>query len=138
MSNTNRKENIVSKRGKTHVLPATDVDQFATEVLSRGLGAALPQNLPDRWLRRLGRDIVISQKAILEGRDDDPNVKIATLLLVVAAFLSEKLVSCGADPALSDDMLLVGLQRYESAISEEIIGRQTGVFLRKYTLDTIV
>ena len=68
MSNTNRKENVVSKRGKIHALPATDVDQFATEVLSRGLGAALPQNLPDRWLRRLGRDIVISQKAILEGQ----------------------------------------------------------------------
>lgn len=138
MNTMDRKANtFVSKRGKIHPIPASDVDQFATEVLSFGVEAALPHNLPDRWLKRIGRDVAESLKANWEGRDD-PKITLATPLLVVTTLLSERAVLSGSVPRLDEEELLRGLNRYGDAITEEIIGRATGVFICNYTIDTII
>lgn len=138
MSNINRKANaFITKRGKIHAIPASDVEQFAAEILSFGVEAALPQNLPDRWLKRIGRDVAESLKANYEGRDD-PKISLATPLLAVTALLSERVAFSGAVPSLYEEELLHGLERYGDAITEEIIGRATGVFIRNYTVDSVV
>lgn len=118
-------------------IPKTDLDKLLKEVLSRGPAAALPRNLPDRWLRALGRDIARARKANLEGRPEDPSVDIAAPLLVVASLLTD---AKGIDPShmtFSTLELKECVDRFGAAIADEIVGRETGVFVQDYTLENI-
>lgn len=123
---------------RNKIVPKTDLDKLSKEVLARGCDAALPRNLPDRWLRALSRDIVRAQKAELEGRGDDTSVDISGPLLVVAALVASKRHENLQETNLSPAELTDGLNKFGRAIAEEIIGRETGVFLRQYSLQNIV
>lgn len=119
-------------------IPKTDVDKLLSEVLSRGPLAALPKNLPDRWLRALGRDIARAQKANLEGRPEDPDVDVSAPLLVVASFLTAARGIAPEQFAMSSLELKDGMDRFGEAICNEIIGRETGVYVQEFTLENIV
>ena len=117
-------------------IPKTDLDKLLKEVLSRGPAAALPRNLPDRWLRALGRDIARARKANLEGHNDDPAIDIAAPLLLVATLTQAKSAPA-SETAFGAEDLKKSLDKFAVAIAEEIVGRETGVFVREYTLDNI-
>lgn len=123
---------------RTRAVPKTDLNKLSGEVLSRGCEAALPQNLPDRWLRLIGRDIVEARKALLEGEEDGPEIDISGPLLIVVALISKKNRKNSLVDEFSTDELMAGLDSYGRAIQEEIVGRQTGVFLRQYTVENVV
>ena len=55
----------------------TNFELLTKEILSKGVTAALPKNLPDRWLRTLGRDVVRSQKAAMAGKNTTNDIDIA-------------------------------------------------------------
>lgn len=122
---------------RTKTFPQTDLEKFHKEVLSRGIHAALPQNLPDRWLRLIGRDMVRSQKADMNGFDD-PSIDISTPVLIVSYFLSRKAEFHSPESGFSSEELMDGIDKFWNAIPDEIIGRETGMFLRQYTVDNIV
>jgi hypothetical protein len=71
-------------------VPKTNLEKLANEVLSRGPSAALPKNLPDRWLRAIGRDLLKAQKANMEGRDDDPSLDLNGPILLVTALRTHR------------------------------------------------
>ncbi|WP_132258787.1 hypothetical protein [Paucimonas lemoignei] len=125
---------------RTRTVPRTDLNKLSSEVLSRGCEAALPQNLPDRWLRLLGRDVVEARKAFLEENEeqDGPEIDISGPLLIVVALLSKKNRKTSLVDEFSTDELMASLDSYGRAIQEEIVGRQTGVFLRQYTVENVV
>lgn len=123
---------------RVRTVPKTDLTKLTNEVLSRGCNAALPQNLSDRWLRVLGRDVGKAQKALLEGHEDDLDVDISGPLIIVAAFMARKREVNAKNEGVSHDELLAGLEVFGRAIQEEILGRETGVFLRQYTLDNFI
>lgn len=127
-----------TKMRRIRTIPKTDLDKLLNEVLSRGPVAALPRNLPDRWLRALGRDLARAQKANLEGRPEDPSVDISAPLLVVASLLT---AARGVDPtqmSMSSLELKESLDQFGVALRNEIIGRETGVFVQDFTLENIV
>lgn len=121
---------------RARLVPKTDLNKLTGEVLSRGCEAALPHNLPDRWLRPIGRDIAEARKAYLE--EDGPEIDLCGPLLIVIALLSRKKGKNSAVDEFSTDELMAGLDSYGRAIQEEIIGRQTGVFLRDYTVENVI
>lgn len=123
---------------RIRTIPKTDLDKLLKEVLSKGPVAALPRNLPDRWLRALGRDLARAQKANLEGRPEDPSVDISAPLFVVASFLTATRGIAPEQISMSPLELKEGIDRFSDAIHNEIIGRETGVFVRDFTLENIV
>lgn len=110
-------------------IPKTNIDKLAKEVLSRGPTAALPKNLPDRWLRAIARDLMRVQKAELEGRGDDPSLDLSGPLLLVATLRSHRLAP--EDASFSAEDLKEDLEKFAVAVTDEILGRETGVFLRR-------
>jgi hypothetical protein len=127
----------LNSRPSTRHVPKTDLDKFVREILSRGPDAALPQNLPNRWLRALARDIAVSRKAKEQGKDDS-DIDISAPLLVVIALLNGADPFAGLRSEISDKDLMEGLESFEQALYDEIVGRETGVFLREYNIGNIV
>jgi hypothetical protein len=122
----------------TRTVPKTDIGKLAKEVISRGPAAALPKNLPDRWLRAIGRDLARAQKAQLEGRDDAPEADLSGALLLVAALQSHQQNNSHAEMEFSIADLKNSLEKFSVAVTDEIIGRETGVFLRRHDINSIV
>src|SRR4051812_41840654 len=108
-------------------IPKTDINKLAKEVLSRGATAALPKNLPDRWLRAIGRDFARIQKAHLEGRDDPPEADLTGAILLVAALRTHKSGVPAEEMNFTVADLKEDLDKYSTAVLDEIIGRETGV-----------
>jgi len=117
-------------------VPKTNLEKLAKEVLSRGPSAALPKNLPDRWLRAIGRDLMRAQKAQLEGREDDPSLDLTGPLLLVAALRTHQQAADLDDTGFSVEELKEDLEKFAVAVTDEIIGRETGVFLRRHDLQS--
>lgn len=115
-------------------VPKTNLEKLAKEVLSRGPNAALPRNLPDRWLRAIGRDLLKAQKANLEGRDDDPSLDLTGPILLVAALLTHRQKVPLDEASFTPQDIKEELDDYAVAIADEIIGRETGVFLKRSEL----
>lgn len=111
-------------RRSRHV-PRTDMDALFREVVARGPEAALPQNLPDKWLRAIVRD---TRRAAMSG-DGDP----ARSAMVLAFALADATV----DKAVLDERLPDCIASYQLALIEELIGRQTGIFPHPYSLSDI-
>lgn len=115
-------------------VPKTNLEKLTKEVLSRGPNAALPKNLPDRWLRAIGRDLLRAQKANMEGREDDLSLDLTgPLLLVVALRTHRQNVPYGQASFTAQD-LKEELNEYAVAVADEIVGRETGVFLKRSPL----
>lgn len=118
-------------------VPQTDLDKFVREILSYGPSAALPQNLPDRWLRALARDLAASRKAKIEGKDD-ASIDISAPLLSVIHLLNGGDPMCGLVVEISDQELMNGLERFGHALRDEIVGRETGVFFDEYNVANLI
>ncbi len=129
---------MISEFRKIDTLPATDIQKFSEEILVRGAEAVMPQNLPDRWLRLISRDLREAQKAGFQGRHEEKAVNLAVPILIVAALLANKQASGRLSSKLTTKAVHDGIRKLEVAIVDEILGRETGVFLRKYTTDRIV
>lgn len=114
------------------IIPKTDVEKLAKEVLGRGPKAALPKNLPDRWLRAIGRDLMRAHKARLEGRDDDPSLDLSGPLLLVAALRTQQPQINVDESGFSVEELKDDLENFAIAVRDEIVGRETGVYLRRH------
>jgi hypothetical protein len=115
-------------------VPKTNLEKLAKEVLSHGPNAALPKNLPDRWLRAIGRDLLKAQKANLEGREDDPSLDLTGPILLVAALFTQRQSVPYDEACLTPQIIKEDLDEYAIAITDEIIGRETGVFLKRSEL----
>lgn len=108
-----------------------DLDALEREVLAQGPEAALPQNLSDWWLRILVR-------RLLQGKYDDEWAKFYGICagpgLLVTAIMNAQSSSHpkSPEPRFADCFL-----RYRTALIEELLGRQTGVFRREYSLTNI-
>lgn len=114
------------------VVQKTDLEKFKKEVLAKGPLAALPKNLPDRWLKAFGRDIALNDKAEAEGqRIPDEELPLGALLGVVMLLTHKK----GGDPEqieFTQDEIEQEYHSYKAAVYYEIIGRQTGVYIKSY------
>lgn len=116
-------------------IPKTDFTKFGEEVLDKGAEAALPKNLPDRWLKRLARDVVNAQKAAIEGRGEDIKTCVPWIVFPVIALLSHKK---GCSPQEhSEDEVLSEVQKYKDALLSELIARQVGVQLIQYDFSCV-
>lgn len=108
-----------------------DLDALEREVLAHGPEAALPQNLSDWWLRILVR-------RLLQGVYDDEWAKFfgicAGPALLVEAIMNAQSSSDPRRPTLGFTDCFV---RYRAVLLEELLGRQTGVFRREYSLTDI-
>lgn len=115
----------------------TDLEKFKKEVLTKGPLATLPKNLPDRWLKAFGRDMALNEKAEIEGQSiHDEGLPLGALLGVLILLTHKK----GGDPAdvqFTQDEIEREYHRYKAAIFYEIIGRQTGVFIKPYDVDSV-
>lgn len=116
-------------------IPKTDLNKLSKEILSRGPIAALPRNLPDRWLRTLGRDIAYIHKMALYGRGDGD---AKGPVLVALALLAHKNSIDMADHNFSEEQVAEAVQKYSAAVLDEIVGRQTGIYLFDHNLNSIV
>lgn len=116
-------------------IPKTNIAELGSEVLDKGAMAALPKNLPDRWLKRLARDIVNAQKAAIDGRGEDIKAFVPWIFFVVIALLSHKK---GCSPQEhSDDEVLSEVQKYKDALLSELIARQVGIRLIQYDFSNV-
>jgi hypothetical protein len=120
------------------IIPKTDIEKLSEEVLKRGSNSALPQNLPDRWLRAIARDFMGSQKAGLEGRGREVDEYLMAPILIVTMFVAVKQNISTDEASLMTPEIMAGLNRFEKAIQEEILGRETGIFINHYTIENIV
>jgi hypothetical protein len=138
MITTNTKEQTIFEPRKINTFPETDLKKLADEILSQGPEAAMPKNLPDGWLRLIGRDLREAQRAGLQGRHEDKAINLAAPILIVAALLAEKKNAGQSNRNLTTKTVYDGIRKLELAIIDEIVGRETGIFLRKETMETIV
>lgn len=108
-----------------------DLSALEREVLNRGPEAALPQNLSDWWLR-------IIVRRLLQGVYDEEWAKAygfcAGAALLVRAIMDAQ---DSADATPSARKLIDCFVRYRTALIEELLGRQTGVFRREYSVADI-
>ncbi|WP_143297250.1 hypothetical protein [Burkholderia pseudomallei] len=117
-------------------IPRTDLVALQREVLALGPEAALPHNLPDRWLRTIVRDMM----QCMFDNTDASNIAAGAVLLVLALALHR---DAGASTGLPDESLLPGdkltdyFAKYRDALMEELVARQTGVFRHSYSLSDI-
>jgi hypothetical protein len=117
-------------------IPPTDVIALKREVLARGPEAALPQNLPDRWLRALVRDLMQAVS------DEEALVNCATgVMLLVTALAFAQAVSTvapgQAGHSIPDERLVDCFASYRMALMEEVLARHTGIFTRQYSVADI-
>jgi hypothetical protein len=122
---------------RVRIIPKTDLGRLEKEVLERGHAAALPRHLPDRWLRIIARD-VLRARVQASKNPDDPNIEVRAALLLVLSLISVKTGSMAAAASLPAADLQHALRKYEEAIEIEILGRETGVFLQQYTMETVI
>lgn len=90
----------------------------------------MPQNLPDRWLRILVRDL-------LNGMFDEERLGgICAGPMLLAGALAN--VQTAASDATHPNLRLIdSFARYRTALMEELLGRQTGIFRREYSVTDI-
>lgn len=111
-------------------VPPTDLDELEREILAQGPEAALPQNLPDRWLQTLVRDL-------LDGMFDEERlggICAGPMLLAAELANAQAAVSDATHP---NQRFVDCFARYRTALMEELLGRQTGIFRREYSVADI-
>lgn len=123
---------------KSTIVPPTDVRKLVTDVLSRGALGAMPRNLPDRWLRAIVRDNLKAEIAQRNGKLQDCDAYLAATFLLVSALQSHKHEVERTPADLTENEILQGVSRFSAALKDELIGRETGVFMHQYDIHTIV
>lgn len=116
-------------------LPPTDVVAVMRALLARGPAAALPQNLPDTWLRLLLRDMLATQSP--GGHDH-----LAVKMLVVALLSAQKraLPLAGVwnfESLFESEPFDSWLHNYHLALIGECVERQVGAGPKEYTIENV-
>lgn len=117
-------------------IPPTDLAALHREVLAHGPEAALPQNLPDRWLRAIVRDMM---ECMFDETGASSSAAGAVLLVLALALPRDAGASTGLpnESLLPDDKLTIYFAKYRDALMEELVARQTGIFRLSYSLSDI-
>lgn len=110
----------------------SDVLQFTREVLDQGPEAALPYNLPDKWLDMLAQDI-----EILLQEHDSNHSDLSVPLAIVVSILQGKSKQEARDISFSTEELFEHLQFLRFEIALEIVRRRVGTPVVPATIETI-
>lgn len=111
----------------------TDCELLMREIRDRGYEFVLPCNLPDRWLKPIVRDLLAAEvEELYEEAEDE-----ASLMSVMIAVSALHQGRNGASP-FDEDAMHKWVNRYKKAVIDELLGRQTGVFRSRATIDDIV
>ncbi|WP_250510317.1 hypothetical protein [Caballeronia sp. GACF4] len=118
---------------RTFDLPPTDVVALMRALLTRGPEAALPQNLPDAWLRGLLRDMVAT--LMPEGHDHLP-VKLLVLSLASARKQAQPLPEAWDLASIFESEPFDSwLHTYHLALTTELISRHVGAASAHHTVE---
>ncbi|MBS0308234.1 MAG: hypothetical protein JSS58_04605 [Proteobacteria bacterium] len=79
-----------------------------------------------------------AQKAQLEGRDDDPSLDLTGPLLLVAALRTHQWQADLVETSFSVEELKDDLEKFAIAVRDEIVGRETGVYLKRQELHGLI
>ena len=85
----------------------------------------------------IGRDLALAKKAQLEGRPDDESIDLSAPTFLVMALLSRQKNTGPTFDGISTEEIRQGLDIFSTIVSDEIIGRETGVFLDQYRAENI-
>jgi hypothetical protein len=107
-------------------------EQFATEVLKKGALAALPQNLPERWLNALLEEADI----LHEGDHHEMEDTCAGILAAVILILSEQ-SGHPTEMEVAASALLRYMDYYIITLSAEMVSRKTDIWVEPPTLENI-
>lgn len=124
-------------------LPPTDIKALMGEIHRRGPELALPCKMPQKWLLRLARDIVLSRRleADYVGGADDPADYIGSVLMMIVAILGaqheSKGSSVGSEFHFTTQDVHQFVDTYNILVLEELAARTTGVRTARYDLKTI-
>lgn len=110
----------------------SDLLQLKHEVLDQGPEAALPCNLPDKWLRMLARDL-----EMLPQEQDSSHSYLSAPLAVIAQLLLGKSGEKETEISFSIEELLEYLQYLEIEIAIEIVRRDADIDAVPATMETI-
>jgi len=109
----------------------SSVERLSKEVLSRGIGAALPCNLPDQWIKLLERDL----KMVLENGDHS---YVSAPLAIIFHLIHEKKGGKEKKITFSEEDLFNYLRYLYFEISLETVRRNTNIAPDPATLETIL
>lgn len=115
-------------------LPMTDLGLLEQEILSQPPEAALPANLPDRWLRLIARDLELADS----GDTADPSVaaiSAAAPLALIYRLLDGK--GEAADASIPVEVLLGYFFDFRVEVSSELVSRLTRTRFEPATLQSI-
>lgn len=110
----------------------SDLMQLKREVLDRGPEAALPCNLPDKWLGLLARDI-----EMLSQEQDSSHSYLSAPLAVIAQLLLGKSGHKDNEVSFSVEELFEYLQYLEIEIAIEVARCEADIDAAPATMETI-
>lgn len=110
----------------------SDLLQLQREVFDKGPEAALPCNLPDKWLGMLARDIEMIPQA-----HDSGHSYLSAPLAVIAHILIGKPRQKGTQVSFSLEDLFEYLQYLEIEIAIEVARRSAEIDAAPATMETI-
>ncbi len=114
-------------------LPRSDLTLLAREVLDQPPMAALPRNLSDQWLDRIGRDLDICFGDI-EAEGDEPTHMAAPLALIIHLLTGKQ---GSKEILISLDKFKTYLTDYRIEIGLEMVNRRTNIHTNEAALETI-
>lgn len=110
----------------------SDLFQLKHEVLDQGPEAALPCNLPDKWLNLLARDI-----EMFPQEQDGSHTYLSAPLAVIALLLLGKSGQSGKEVSFSVEELFEYLRHLEIEIAIEVARRGADINATPATMETI-
>jgi hypothetical protein len=113
------------------------LSRFSNEVLSRGSGAVLPQNLSDFWLKTIQKlcDDFLDRNFSVDQCTQTVDTGDPVLVACVHEILSH---GRGNDPALAEDELAEHVTIYALSITMETIRRESDIQMALPTMGTLL
>lgn len=103
------------------------LQRLRQEVVGWGPEAAIPQHLSDEWLKILVRDAL--DGLYRTGKRDGEGLRTGPAMLAFAISLAQARLTRTNEPKAASIYI-----QYRTALLEELLGRQTGIYRRQYSL----
>lgn len=113
----------------------SDISKLKKEVLDHGPEAALPENLPDVWVKLLARDLEMFREGA--GEDNEGHSYLTAPLAIIVHILFGRKGKNEHEISFSDKDLFNYLDYLQFEISLEEIRRWTDISPEPATLETI-
>jgi hypothetical protein len=112
---------------KSSSIPRTDLSALSEEVCRRHYRAAFPNDLPDRWLQPLARDLRMIER--LMAGNSHLNPRMEGPLLVALHLLQGRLAERGMDTSISFTVegFARWLQVFQFVLEREMVTRIIGI-----------